>query len=292
MSVITIPWSPADIDTIFWYDPSDINSIVTGSDSSIVSVADKSGNGRILLPRVGQTSPYSGTRLLNDLNVIEWTGDNCLEVFSFVYDQANVPLNLAFVVYHDAAINQQEFYFSGTESADSSRIFGRRTDKGQYDLLGPNRIITPINSILDNQPSLVVNQINGANSLVRINGEQKVSGDIGSNAFQLLRFGHNENEVSDLDGYFAEIIGFADSSQQEIVEGYLAWKWGLVDLLPITHAYKTINPLALPSTPEPTLVPTLEPTIEPTLAPTLEPQKRFNGRTLTEHQRMYLLGYF
>jgi len=77
---------------------------------------------------------------------------------------------------------------------------------------------------------------------VRINGDQKKSGPIGTNSFAQLRLGHNESELSDLDGYFAEIVGFADNSKQEIIEGYLAWKWGLVANLPAGHPYKNSAP--------------------------------------------------
>jgi hypothetical protein len=46
-------------------------------------------------------------------------------------------------------------------------------------------------------------------------------------------------------GYIAEEIiysGALNNSQIQQVEGYLAWKWGLVANLPSNHSYKSINP--------------------------------------------------
>lgn len=232
-------WTPKYIQTVFWYDPSDASTITT-SGSNVTQVDDKSGNGYTLTPEVGQNPPLIGTRTLNDLNVLEWTGNNCIENTSFSYDQSATPLNFAFIVYHDT-IGVQEFYFSGTQTT-TNRIFGRRLSDARHDVAAPTRITTSY-TVSDNQPTLILNQLNATNSLVRINGDQKVSGNIGVNAFQILALGHNENEASDLDGYFAEIIGFPDNTQQERVEGYLAWKWGLVANLPAGHPYKNSPPI-------------------------------------------------
>ena len=52
-----------------------------------------------------------------------------------------------------------------------------------------------------------------------------------------------------MNGGICEILIFFSSvstSQREQLEGYLAWKWGLVSLLPSTHPYKTIVPSLAP----------------------------------------------
>lgn len=237
-------WTPQQIPTVFWYDPSDAATITT-SGSNVTQVDDKSGNNYTLTPIVGQNPPLIGTRFLNGMNVLEWTGDNCIENTSFSYNQSATPLNFAFIVYHDtpAGTYPQEFYFAGTELSTDPRIYARRDGSDRYQLYAGITKATPNNTISANQPFIIVNQINSTNSLVRINGTQQLSGNIGTNPFQILSLGHNENEVFDLDGYFAEIIGFADNSQQTIVEGYLAWKWGLVANLPAGHPYKNSPPI-------------------------------------------------
>ena len=236
-------WSPQEISTVFWYDPSD-TSTVTTSGSNVTQLNDKSGNTYTLTPMVGQNPPLIGTRFLNGMNVLEWTGDNCIENTSFSYNQSATPLNFAFIVYHDspAGTYPQEFYFAGTELTTDPRIFARRDGSDRYQLNAGFTQITPNNTISANQPFIIVNQINSTNSLVRIDGTQQVSGNIGPNPFQILSLGHNENEQFDLDGYFAEIIVFTDNSQQEKIEGYLAHKWGLQNNLPVNHPYKAFAP--------------------------------------------------
>jgi len=48
-----------------------------------------------------------------------------------------------------------------------------------------------------------------------------------------------------LTGYFCEIIVYnsvLSTAQRQQVEGYLAWKWGAVSLLPTSHSYKKNAP--------------------------------------------------
>lgn len=45
-----------------------------------------------------------------------------------------------------------------------------------------------------------------------------------------------------VDGYIAEALITTDTTNHQKTEGYLAWKWGLVDKLPSGHPYKNIAP--------------------------------------------------
>jgi hypothetical protein len=68
------------------------------------------------------------------------------------------------------------------------------------------------------------------------------SGNIGTTNFSSINLGASEGEASSIEGYIAEVVSFSDNSQQQIVEGYLAWKWGLVANLPAGHPYKNNRP--------------------------------------------------
>ena len=59
--------------------------------------------------------------------------------------------------------------------------------------------------------------------------------------------GGNANSES-MNGYIFEMIIYNNpltNTQRQVVEGYLAWKWGLVGFLNANHPYKTIAPLNL-----------------------------------------------
>lgn len=239
-------WSPADITTVFWYDPSDASTITT-SGSSVTQASDKSGNGYTLsVITANKTGPTIGTRTLNGLNVFEFAAtipnNQILENNSFAYAQATTPINIAMIIRcDDEAVLDQDFLFSGTESS-SPRIFMRRTTGNQLQISNTSGIETPAGSATEGQDLLVIGQVNSSNSAIRLNGTQLASGNIGTDSFTSLNIGGNFGEDQAVEGYIAEIIAFADNSKQEIVEGYLAWKWGLVANLPAGHSYKNAAP--------------------------------------------------
>ena len=240
-------WTPQQIPTVFWYDPSDAATITT-SGTTVTQVIDKSGNGWTLsVTTAGKTGPTIGTRQLNGLNVFEYAltipNNQILENNSFTYAQATTPINIAMIVRcDDEAVLDQDFLFSGTESS-SPRIFMRRTTGNQLQLSNTSSIETPVGSGAENQDLLVIGQVNSSNSAIRLNGTQLASGNIGTNSFVSLNIGGNFGEDQNVEGYIAETLSFADNSQQERVEGYLAWKWGLVANLPAGHPYKNQPPL-------------------------------------------------
>ena len=83
----------------------------------------------------------------------------------------------------------------------------------------------------------------------RMNGEQRLSisneyltaVDMDNSTF-LLHVNRGQNR--ELDGQFCEIMLFSSNDQSVAVkaEGYLAHKWGMTSLLPVSHPYKTSAP--------------------------------------------------
>ena len=130
------PWTPSQINTVFWYDAADLSTITADSLNKVTQMLDKSGNGWTLAPlTAGKIGPKSGTRTLNGLNVLEYsTGvSNVLENNLFAETQ---PLCIMFVVRFedDGIAGEQDFMFSGTESL-STRIAFRRTTNNQWQIL-------------------------------------------------------------------------------------------------------------------------------------------------------------
>jgi len=239
-------WNPEKISTAFWYDASD-SSTITSSGSEATQVLDKSGNSHTLTVKSGQSGPFTGTRTLNGLNVLEWTGNNCLENTSFTYNQSTTPLNIAIVILADESTTQHFILAGTTTTTAGTRMSTRVTVGDVWDVLGGSN--TGVNqrmltgpTVIGDQPYIILPKYNGASSAWRINGTQTNTGNIGTNSYTTLQVGHNEVEKFDLDGYIAEMVAFSDNTQQEIVEGYLAWKWGLVSNLPSGHPYKNIRP--------------------------------------------------
>jgi hypothetical protein len=50
-----------------------------------------------------------------------------------------------------------------------------------------------------------------------------------------------------LNGYIAEIISYTNpydmsNLTRQVIEGYLSWKWGIQNVLPISHEYYSSSP--------------------------------------------------
>ena len=90
------------------------------------------------------------------------------------------------------------------------------------------------------------NRLNGSNSYTPVNDY-----DNSLQTNQELRLMRNRAS-QELDGRLAEFIAYAaipgrsgtDLTELEKAEGYLAWKWGLVNNLPSSHPYKNSPPTA------------------------------------------------
>lgn len=246
-TTVVFGWTPSVISTVFWYDPSD-SSTITTSGSTVTNVTDKSGNGyNLSVISVGKIGPTIGTRKLNGLNVFEYAlpdpNNQVLENNSFTYNQVTAPLNIAMIFRTDVeTLATQDFFFSGTEDA-VNRLAIRKTQLNAIQMLGAGTaIVTPDGTAPDNQDFILVTKWNSTLSQLRLNGSLLSSGNIGITNFSSINLGASEGESSSIEGYIAEVVSFSDSTQQEIVEGYLAWKWGLVANLPAGHPYKNNAP--------------------------------------------------
>ena len=64
-----------------------------------------------------------------------------------------------------------------------------------------------------------------------------------------IRFGVDRSNGRPWVGFISEVLSYNTAltlAQRQQIEGYLAWKWGLISLLPSTHPYKTIVPSLAP----------------------------------------------
>lgn len=244
------PWTPSETSTVLWYDASDLSTI-TSSSNVISQVDDKSGNDiHLNVITANKFGPKTGTRSLNGMNVFSWdNADQILENNSFFHDQANTALFVAIVFKADLDGNQ-DFLLAGTESVTpGERMSIRRLHSGdKMQILGGSNTGSNIpltsnsNTAQEGQDTILLVKMNSSTSTIRINGELEKSGNIGTNALDSLNIGGNARESSNINGYIAEIISFTNSSQQLIVEGYLAHKWALQSKLPSSHLYKNSEP--------------------------------------------------
>jgi hypothetical protein len=239
-------WTPSNILSIFWHDAADLATI-TATGNQVTQMLDKSGNGWTIAPiTAGKIGPDTGTRTLNGLNVLEFSKtttstNQILENNSFTQAQ---PFFIAMALRLDGdALSDQDFIFSGTETANP-RIAVRRTTTDSFQILtNAGSFGTPNGSVTEGNNYLALFYFNSTSSTIRINGALAATGSIANNSFTSLNIGGNFGEEQALNGFIAETIAFTDPNDQVLIEGYLAWKWGLQANLPALHAYKDSPPL-------------------------------------------------
>jgi hypothetical protein len=246
-------WTPAGVATRGWYDASDLATI-TSVATAVSQWNDKSGNLRNLAQGTGTLQPKTGTRLLNGLNVLDFDGGDYINRNAFPLPaDGNVAFFMVAVV--DAIDNTSDTLFA----ADAANDFEFRSNNatqfnGQLataNLGGGNLGLTggPFPG-----PS-IYNCNFDRTGLVRFNafvdGTQRGANTTYSASLstsQILQVFRNRSGTAQMpDGACAEFIVIDDVSSitREKVEGYLAWKWGLVYRLPGGHPYKTYPPYAI-----------------------------------------------
>jgi hypothetical protein len=244
-------WSPALIDTEGWWDASDLSTITVISNEVRV-LAEKTGNSPDLTAYAG-FAPATGTYTLNGLNMLYYDGTEAMATYDgdFV-----VPSSGNFSVFQVG-----EVFLPLENVAD-----------GMYAMLDPSgadwQFVGGVN-VNDWNGRLVVSELGGTNtnyaSPMGIGGaiyntvfnfdesrvDGYVTGDFREGTTYTAKptspqtFIVMSNRVGNaLAGHVGETIIVEDVTEatRQKIEGYLAWKWGLQNNLPVGHPYEFTPP--------------------------------------------------
>jgi hypothetical protein len=238
-------WTPHHVEKLGWYDPSDISTI-TDTAGAVSQIDDKSGTEH-LVQAVGSKQPTTGTRTINGLNVLDHDGDDFLEKLSFTLPSSG---DVAFfmVCEIDSVDNTFDSIFSvnGTtdfqlEARSPSQFLGALKSTG----LGGG-IINFVDGPYDGAGTIIMCAIfDKTNSLryVFSNGAEQGSDVYTTKLSPTTILSAFTNRAADAspNGAMGEFIITSNVSaySRQKIEGYLAWKWGSVESLPVDHPYKT-----------------------------------------------------
>ena len=270
-------WEPNDANVVAWIDASDSSSYTT-SGSTLTAVTDKAGTYAVM--EVGNT-PTVVTNGLNSLNVFDFNGNGEYIQSGGTSSQTYRPQvssgnHWAVGVFLADIVNADKDSFWSYETNTSSSTKrdyaissggnGSNSWPGELDLDTNNvnaRISTTIGNLQDwtlqsvsidnwvivscwfnKTGNQIGNRVNGRNAYTPVNDY-----DNSLQTNQELRLMRNRSS-QELDGRLAEFFAVADIpgnggtdlTDLEKGEGYLAWKWGLVNLLPSGHPYKNNPP--------------------------------------------------
>jgi hypothetical protein len=241
-------WTPSLITTNAWYDASDANTI-TESGGVVSQWSDKSPSSNHMTQSIGGNSPSIGTQTLNGLNVVTLNGSSQYMSFTSGF---NINQCVIFVFAPNSDNINQRIFNNSTAPAVQMGYNGGN-NKLTYTGTGISPIygLTFASTATYDKPSPYIagwgfesngirEEKDGTNILYPIT-------KLSTSAANAVTFGRQDTPVANyFNGYFAEIIAIPDYTLGEgrKIEGYLAWKWGMVNKLPSDHPYKNARPLA------------------------------------------------
>ena len=259
-------WSPALLRPAIWLDASDISTIsIVGT--GVSEWRDKSGNNKnyaqsnsSLRPTYEYTVPDAnarfpgvpqlGVRFKNNIST-QWM-DNT----SFAYTGNQMQM---FSVHRNsstegAARYSRVFSFSLNSSAsDNANTDGLIVSYGittnSVSVFRAGASIANSSANVNNLWIIANGRRSAGTGRIATNGGAYVTGTT-STANQNIGYSRigNDNAAGDsgMNGWICENLLYTtelSDAQCQIVEGYLAWKWGIVALLPATHPYRNRPPL-------------------------------------------------
>ncbi len=252
---------------MMWFDANDSNSF-TLSGSNVTALSDKSGSGTAVTTFTGTVTWSSNG--LNSRPTFDLTSGNFRGTLSATTVASNYTHSLFCVTRLNSAAGAGSPLIVLTQPETSFTVYYRPLD---YSTTGPNfRTVsffatTAINTIAaqttspflwteyyegDQTNNSIVSLSNGANQAAALAGAAPAT----SPGF--FSVGTEWNSTSNWNrfqwpGTVSEIIIYNNiltPAQRQLVEGYLAWKWGLQTTnLPSTHPYRFAYPFVRPFIP-------------------------------------------
>ena len=237
-------WRPDELgaDLTLWLDAEDTASI-TLNGSNVAQWDDKSGNGRNVSQATATNQPtYSATGMLGKPAVVFDGTDDFMSLLDF--DNA---VSLALIGSGGSALAP---LIAGAAPASSTPVWnvnganveyrGRTNTTGRAASLGGSV----------NDFSIGFISLDAANSEVMLSGnggtQTSFSQTINSADTTINTLGRDfQGAAQFANGRIAEIVvasSVLSTADRQKLEGYLAWKWGLVADLPVDHPYKTTPP--------------------------------------------------
>lgn len=248
-------WTPTKIATTAWYDAQDLSTITFGSGTKVSQWRDKSGNNKHTIQNASAQQPtyIASDPKLGNMPSIFALQDATIKGLN--QTSATTIKRVYFVCYYRDGVTNTRWtnhncIFSSTDS--NVRLTGRANDIYVWDgprasqnfdyYTGPyvpNNLPTTFRNGSTTSTTAQLNGLPMPATMFRVESS--------STHTKTWRLFNNGASFSTFDGGIGEILfttGSENLATQQKVEGYLAWKWGIVSKLPSNHPYKDQRPLA------------------------------------------------
>jgi hypothetical protein len=248
-----IPWTPAQISTALWLDASDAATITEVS-GAVSQWDDKSGNDRHATQGTAAARPVIASAAINGLDVVRFDGVNDGLIGSPIWSGSGA--GAAFVVYKPLSTagtyTRTIFGQSSTGVSGTWRLIQYRTQFVIGDPYFAGFSADMTDSVSPTTDAKIGGwTYNGTTGVLYRTGNQtdtdSLSLSTASANYTIGRAGTASPAAEYAPVDVAEIVALTSmpsDATRELIEGYLAWKWGLEDDLPALHPYKSAPPTA------------------------------------------------
>lgn len=271
-----VPWEPTSLEPFAWYDAADESTLQIEDTNRVAQWDDKSGNGNYAIAHESDDRPVFQPEAFNGKPTLRFASDNPNVgrrlVRNTEYGTGEFAMNRQFVttftVYTMFDVtptrrvlairgNNQNFDIyngpTGSTTLRSGFVAQNRHNVGPLleDMAEPlasiiqrGRITTQSLEYIENELEIDLKLYDNGSLFAEDIFEVPSNFEFNST---FLGIGNSGNRTFMGNIAVSEIIIFEKlltNQERERVEGYLAWKWNLVDKLPEGHEYKTKYPVA------------------------------------------------
>lgn len=243
-----------------WLDAADLSTIIFQSGTNMSQWTDKSGNGNHGLGRSGNGTSISttgGPNYVSSTNGITFDTNQFFITSLTINTQTHclIAVHNPTIINGNYAGNTRVFSFQNIGTLVVFPYMDGTTARG-YIGSAPGAPAYNNSTLKENsvagQKNIIVANIAATSQLIFKNGTLQNSGtnSIGGATSDSLSIGKEyrssfNDAYEGYQGTIHEMFVFnttLTTQQQQQVEGYLAWKWGLQSSLPSTHAYAKFSP--------------------------------------------------
>jgi hypothetical protein len=256
-----------------WFDAADQTTFTYSSGSNISQWRDKSSNAYSVIQPTASNQPTLAQRAQNSLPGIQFTsnfylyqaatsmpnfttGGSTSVLIAARNANNNDSWNIINTIWFDIAglSATLRYHFSFNQNAtDGTTLYTNSSLVGQ---VTSNAVAPSANAILGFTASATSQTIHTNGSTNSYPGTT-LPDATGNTDFI---FNDARNNAASANTMIFEMVGYntqITTAQRQLLEGYLAWKWGLVAQLPTDHPYKTTSIPSLPPFPNAPRLPTL-----------------------------------
>ena len=249
-------WTPSRLSSLgIWLDAADSSTVTTGTDG-VSQWNDKSGNNRNAIQSTVASRAAYVQNGLNGNPSLQFDGTN--DFYNVTTGTIAQPMTVLWAgnsTGNNPGQTMDGAYImdavqTGNRVAIAWNLTGQSSGNGILWMWGGSgNFITTGTTTAWNAPSIVGAVFNnGSSSTLFANGTSVATGVTGAGSLTELRLGARFNTVvadNAFAGQYGEYIlalGSLSTTDRQIAEGYLAWKWGTVASLPANHPYKNAAP--------------------------------------------------